>query len=71
VVIAAFGLDGPSQCSGLDVARYDAASLAAALGEAFALLESVEETHLTPAGTPQRFGFHRFARAVPDTPLRD
>ncbi len=71
VVIAAFGPDGPSQCSGLNVARYDAASLAAALGEGFTLLESVEETHLTPAGpptlrlSPLRAGSARHAAAGP------
>lgn len=70
VIIAAFALDGPTQCSGLDVVRYDAPSLTATLGEGFTLLESEEETHLTPAGVTQRFGFHRFARAAPERPRR-
>jgi hypothetical protein len=42
IIIGAFALDGPARCSGLDVLRYDALSLAAALGEGFTLLETVE-----------------------------
>ena len=62
VIIAAFAIDGPQKCSGLDVERYDAAKLAETLGPGFALEESCPEIHLTPAGGEQRFGFHRFRR---------
>lgn len=55
VVIATFALDGPPRCSGLDVAHYDAASLHAEFGADFAMLESRRETHITPAGSEQRF----------------
>lgn len=55
VVIATFALDGPPRCSGLDVARYDAASLRAEFGTDFEMLESRRETHVTPAGSEQRF----------------
>ena len=60
VVIAAFTPDGPTRCSGLDIVRYDAAGLAAELGAGFRLEEECRETHRTPAGREQRFGFYRF-----------
>jgi SAM-dependent methyltransferase len=62
-VIATFALDGPPQCSGLDVCRYDGPSLAAELGERFILLKSVPEMHVTPWGTPQSFQYSLFRRA--------
>jgi len=62
VIIATFALDGPPKCSGLDVARYDAAAIAAELGAGFQLQEQVDETHATPWSTEQRFSFFRFAR---------
>ena len=55
VVVATFALDGPARCSGLDVARYDAATLRAQFGDDFELLDSRRETHITPAGAEQRF----------------
>ncbi|MHB1156302.1 MAG: class I SAM-dependent methyltransferase [Phycisphaerales bacterium] len=63
VVIATFALDGPAKCSGLDVQRYDAASLAATLGNDFALLKSEPEIHQTPWGKPQSFQYSLFRRA--------
>jgi len=61
-IIAAFAPDGPSRCSGLDVVRYDAASLDAELGGGFILREEHFEVHRTPAGREQRFGFYRFGK---------
>lgn len=55
VVLAGFGPEGPSQCSGLPVARHDAAALAALFGARFDLLESFEADHLTPWRATQRF----------------
>jgi len=63
VIIASFGLDGPPQCSGLDVMHYSAETMAAELGEGFDLIESVEEQHTTPAGRQQQFVYCRF-RAI-------
>jgi SAM-dependent methyltransferase len=62
LIVAAFGIGGPTKCSGLDVMRYDAASLGAVLGDGYRLVETATETHLTPAGKAQLFGYHRFAR---------
>lgn len=61
VVIATFALDGPPKCSGLEVARYDAASISAELGSEFQLLEQACEMHTTPWQTEQKFRYFRFA----------
>jgi trans-aconitate methyltransferase len=57
VVIATFAPDGPDHCSGLPVARYDAAGLASLLGPSFELVAERREQHRTPAGTAQRFAW--------------
>ncbi len=59
-IIASFAVDGPLKCSGLEVARYDAATLSAELGPEFQLLEQVNETHTTPWQTEQKFSYFRF-----------
>ena len=61
-VIAAFAMDGPEKCSGLDIVRYDAQSIGLELGPDFELEEQRSDLHLTPAGTEQRFGFYRFRK---------
>jgi SAM-dependent methyltransferase len=55
VVLGTFALDGPERCSGLPTARYDAAGLPAALGDAFRLERAEHEVHTTPSGTRQPF----------------
>lgn len=62
VIIGTFALDGPERCSGLPVARHDAASLGETLGQSFKLIESRRHDHQTPGGTIQRFQFSRFER---------
>ena len=57
LVMATFALDGPPRCSGLDVIRYSAESLAGELGSGFELVESVREEHRTPSGAIQRFQY--------------
>jgi SAM-dependent methyltransferase len=63
VIIGTFAPDGPERCSGLPVVRYDAAALAAELGPAFRLVETLAEDHRTPSGKIQRFQYSRFERA--------
>lgn len=63
VLIGTFALDGPERCSGLQVARYDAAGIAAVLGPAFTLVDSLAHAHTTPSGNMQRFTFARFVRS--------
>jgi SAM-dependent methyltransferase len=60
VVLATFALGGPQRCSGLDVVRYDAASLASELGAGFDLLRSEREEHVTPTGAVQPFQYCLF-----------
>ena len=55
VIIGAFGPNGPTQCSGLDVVRYDANALHRELGPGFELLRQLEEEHTTPMGRSQHF----------------
>ncbi len=54
-IIATFAPDGPTHCSGLEVARYSADGIVAALGTGFTLIESALEVHVTPGGGEQRF----------------
>jgi SAM-dependent methyltransferase len=62
VIIGAFGIGGPSRCSGLDIVQYDAATLCAALGPDFQLVAQADELHVTPAGKEQKFSWFRLAR---------
>ena len=55
VIVATFGPEGPQQCSGLDVVRYDADSLHDQFGARFTLLDHQVEEHTTPAGRQQQF----------------
>lgn len=61
ILIATFGPEGPTRCSGLDVRRYDRASLIAAFGEGFTLEDSETLMHKTPSGNLQQFLYARFA----------
>jgi ubiquinone/menaquinone biosynthesis C-methylase UbiE len=60
VVIAAFAIGGPQKCSGLDIVQYDADKLQLELGADFQLVQEAAETHLTPDGREQKFGYFRF-----------
>ena len=54
-VIGTFAVDGPTSCAGLPTTRYDAAGLAAELGDPFTLEHAEREEHVTPAGHVQPF----------------
>lgn len=54
VVIAAFGPDGPTTCSGLPIVRYTHDELAAEF-PGYRLLSTSGEDHETPWGTTQQF----------------
>ena len=62
VIIATFAEDGPTQCSGLPVARYGPSELHAALGARFTLVQHKREMHHTPSGTVQPFTYCHFRR---------
>ncbi len=62
LVIATFGPQGPTQCSGLPVQRYGAEDLLSVLGEDFVLASSSLATHHTPSGASQQFLYARLLR---------
>jgi len=55
VIVSTFGPEGPAQCSGLEVMRYDAEALHEQFGARFQLVESSRELHETPFGSTQQF----------------
>ena len=57
LLVATFAEDGPSQCSGLNVARYSAEALHREFGRDFRLVASRREQHTTPGGAPQAFTY--------------
>lgn len=62
VVMATFGPEGPTKCSGLDVVRYSEDQLATVFGPRFVLLKSSREDHMTPTGKTQQFIYCLFSR---------
>jgi SAM-dependent methyltransferase len=60
-LIGTFAADGPRQCSGLPVARYDRDRLVEAVRSAsgldWELLQSAREDHITPSGVVQPFSW--------------
>ena len=57
VIVATFAEDGPLQCSGLPVKRYNKDELHAEFGDNFLLLKHEKESHNTPFGTLQQFTY--------------
>jgi hypothetical protein len=69
LIIGSFAEDGPPQCSGLDVCRYNAESMAAELGDGFTLIREARETHTTPGGVSQPFFYGVFRRKSVEEPV--
>lgn len=61
-VIAPFGPNGPTQCSGLDVRRYAPETLTRLLGEGFSPVHFETEVHTTPSDADQEFLYGVFRR---------
>ena len=55
VIVATFGPEGPTTCSGLNVVRYDPDALHGEFGASFRLVNHHMELHRTPAGSMQQF----------------
>jgi ubiquinone/menaquinone biosynthesis C-methylase UbiE len=70
LIIATFALTGPPRCSGLEVVRYSPSSLWEAVGEQYALVHYVEETHVTPRGAKQDFIYCLFKKGTPGAGAR-
>jgi SAM-dependent methyltransferase len=64
VILGTFALDGPEECSGLPVARYDGATLGTVLGTGFVLIDEWQEKHRTPTGAIQPFTWTAFKREM-------
>lgn len=64
VLVATFGLDGPERCSGLPVARYDAAGIHAVFGDLYDKIADAAELHETPHGEVQSFTYCFCRRAA-------
>ncbi len=61
-IIATFSTDGPTQCSGLDIVQYDEKKITAEFGDAFRLIETKLEAHITPAKNTQHFQYFVFEK---------
>lgn len=57
VIVATFGPEGPTKCSGLEVRRYGSDALHDEFGPAFRLMKHETELHRTPAGVIQQFTY--------------
>ena len=55
VIVAAFGPEGPTRCSGLPVVRYEPDALHDEFGYRFRLVKHLTELHETPKGATQQF----------------
>jgi len=60
IIVSTYGPEGPTQCSGLDVMRYDVRALQVEFGQRFRLVESSKEVHRTPFETDQQFLYCHF-----------
>lgn len=54
-IVGTFGPQGPTQCSGLPVARYSSEALHEEFGNPFQLLDHSTSLHTTPWGATQQF----------------
>jgi SAM-dependent methyltransferase len=63
LLIATFGPEGPTRCSGLEIVRYGVADLTAQFGADFPMVDSATEIHTTPRGATQQFVYYLGRRA--------
>lgn len=62
-IVGTFGPEGPTQCSGLPVARYSSEGLHGEFGNPFQLLDHATSLHTTPWGSTQQFVYCYCRRA--------
>ena len=65
VIVAAFGPEGPTRCSGLEIVRYGPAALHGEFGVGFRLERHLTGLRRTPAGAIQQF-VYCLCRTEPD-----
>jgi SAM-dependent methyltransferase len=68
LILATFGPQGPTQCSGLPVERYGADDVQRVFGEDFELLSSALADHYTPSGRSQQFHYAHLRRRLTGVP---
>lgn len=61
-MIGVFDIEGPAQCSGLPVQRYDVEGLQSVFGAEFELIQHQRETHETPSGMNQQYLYCLFRK---------
>jgi SAM-dependent methyltransferase len=64
LILATFGPDGPTRCSGLPVLRYAADDLGEILGTEFELISTLSHSHQTPGRRAQEFTYTHFRRTL-------
>ena len=64
LILAAFAKDGPDKCSGLPVRQYDSRMVREEFGEGVEFVQESSETHRTPWGKEQKFGFFLLKRTA-------
>ncbi len=64
VIIAAFAIDGPPKCSGLDIERYSPEKMKNEFDDSFEFVNSVSEVHITPWNKEQKFIYCYFKKIV-------
>jgi trans-aconitate methyltransferase len=62
LLLATFSPNGPGQCSGLDVMRFDESTLAIEIGPDFHLIKNLRHTHKSPWGSEQEFQYCLFQK---------
>lgn len=62
LILAAFSIDGPKMCSGLDIVQYDLKKLHSELGPGFKLINQQSELHRTPDDNEQQFTYYCFQK---------
>ena len=62
LTIGTFSVDGPKQCSGLDIRQYDEELLRKTFASGFKAINTFREDHITPSGNKQNFLFCTFQK---------
>lgn len=69
-IIATFALDGPTRCSGLEVAQYSPQDIGDVFGDDFTFVRGFVDVHVTPSGGEQRFSYAVLQRVALDGSVR-
>jgi len=62
IIMATFGPNGPTKCSGLNTVRYSPESLSETLGNRYQLISARTESHVTPGKVTQEFAYSLFRK---------